>query len=162
VIDLENGEYGLPREAYQPRRLTEFIAIHCSDTFAHQDIGVKEIRRWHQAEPRFWLDCGYHFVIRRDGSIEYGRPLNTVGAHVEGYNRLSVGICLVGGKGRDGHADNNFTGSQWQTLTLLVNDLHRKYPRAIVRGHRDFPGVKKQCPSFDAKAWWAGVRESHD
>lgn len=66
--------------------------IHCSDsTFGD----VAEIRRWHIA--RGFNDVGYHFVIRRDGEVEMGRTLETIGAHCKGHNTNSIGTCLVGG-----------------------------------------------------------------
>ena len=139
------------------RHATLFIAIHCSDTYASQDIGVKEIRQWHTSPPRNWSDIGYHYVIRRDGTIEAGRLFSDIGAHVEGYNARALGICMVGGKGKDGKPENNFTLAQWESLRKRVTASKLMYPSAIVQGHRDFPGVTKACPCFDAKAWWAGV-----
>lgn len=108
-------------------------------------------------------------MIRRSGEIEEGRNLDQkipafeeVGAHVEGYNSRAVGLCLVGGITRDGKPENNFTLEQWQSLERLVKELKVRYPNAEVLGHRDFPGVNKACPCFDAKAWWKQVTaESH-
>ena len=138
---------------YSKRRATKFIAIHCSATRPSQNIGAAEIRRWHRAKG--WVDIGYHFVIKRDGTVEKGRPQDVTGAHVEGFNSVSLGICMVGGvTERDiNKAENNFTEAQWASLKALVADLKKAYPTAIVQGHRDFPKVAKACPSFDAKAW---------
>jgi N-acetyl-anhydromuramyl-L-alanine amidase AmpD len=142
---------------FTPRNRTSFIAIHCSATDADTDIGVIEIRQWHRA--RGWIDTGYHFVIRRDGTLEIGRPEHVIGAGVEGHNAETIHVCLVGGvdrNGKNGKPVDNFTPAQWATLESLVKRLAAKYD-ADVQGHRDFPGVRKACPSFDAKAWWARV-----
>lgn len=139
------------------------IVIHCSATKANidanitlpgEDIGAAEIDKWHRA--RGFNGIGYHYDIRRDGTIEIGRPLEIPGAHVSGHNSNTIGICLVGGLDACAHAENNFEPAQWQSLTKLVGDLLRRFPGARVLGHRDFPGVKKDCPCFDARAWARG------
>lgn len=131
----------------------KFLAVHCSATSAKQDIGLKEIDRWHR--DRGFIKIGYHFVIRRDGTLETGRPLTERGAHVEDHNHESVGICMVGGVNEKGKPENNFTQAQFNTLLTLLFSLKKTYPTAVVQGHRDFPGVAKACPSFDVKSWWA-------
>lgn len=138
------------------RNRTDFIAIHCSATKPGMNIGASEIRQWHK--DKGWEDIGYHYVIRRDGTLENGRDLNAVGAHVAGFNSRSVGICLVGGISDLGHSENNFTKEQFQTLETLVKKLTKVWPHAIVQGHRDFPNVKKDCPCFDVRDWWDDVQ----
>jgi len=116
------------------------IVIHCSDNYARQDIGVKELRKMHTATPpqgNGWRDIGYHLVIRRDGTVEAGRPLEQVGAHVGGYNANTIGVCLVGGKGDNGKLAANYTPEQWATLKEVVMDLRRRFPGAEIKGHRD-------------------------
>lgn len=132
------------------RASTDFIVIHCSATNT-QDFGASDIDRWHRAKG--WACIGYHYVIKRDGTLEEGRKEEQIGAHVEGHNYNSLGICMVGGCDKNGKALDNFTDAQWQTLSLVIKHLHAKYPKATIQGHRDFPGVKKDCPSFDVKAW---------
>ena len=133
----------------------KFLAVHCSATQAKQDITAADIGRWHRQ--RGFLKIGYHFVIRRDGTVETGRGLDEVGAHVEGFNSQSIGVCLVGGIDAKGKAEDNFTNEQWAALEVLLKDLVIKFPGAKVQGHRDFPNVKKDCPCFDTKKWWESV-----
>jgi len=133
------------------RKSTRFIAIHCSATPPSLDVGVKEIDRWHKE--RGFLGVGYHRVVRRDGTCEQGRPDDQVGAHVEGFNSVSIGVCLVGGVDDKGKPENNFTPEQFSALKTVIKELTRKYPGAIVQGHRDFPHVAKDCPSFDVTEW---------
>src|SRR5690554_1857619 len=120
------------------------IIIHTADTPADMDIGAAEINQWHLE--RGWSGIGYHWVIRRDGTVEHGRSESTPGAHAYGHNRESIGVCLVGGM-----PDCNFTSAQWAAIDALVNDLIRRYPDAEVIGHNDVS--EKPCPMFDAKAW---------
>lgn len=131
----------------------KYIVVHCSATSADMDIGCAEIDKWHKAKG--WASVGYHFIVRRDGTIETGRKLDTKGAHVEGYNSVSIGICLVGGINEKGEAEDNFTAIQKTMLRSKLNELKAgAYKQAEVLGHRDFPGVKKDCPSFDVKSWY--------
>lgn len=135
------------------RTRTDFIAVHCSATTEKQNIGAADINKWHRAKG--WACIGYHYVIKRDGTVETGRDDSVVGAHVAGFNERSVGICMVGGVSADdvSKAQNNFTPAQFSSLKKLLLELRKKYPRAVIQGHRDFPGVAKACPSFDVKTW---------
>lgn len=175
VLDEETffiaGQYKLQAKEYQRRKHSKYIAVHCSDTPADLDIGVDTIRQWHtdplSKQGRGWKDVGYHFVIKRDGTIERGRPVWSVGAGVMGYNDESIHVCLVGGKGKPGASSreerrtpyDNFTAKQKRSLAFMVaNLLKHVAPGALVQGHRDFPDVHKACPSFDARAWWNAVK----
>ena len=82
-------------------REIDAIVIHCSYTPPSMDIGVREIYDWH-VNDNGWKDIGYHYVIRRNGNIEIGRPEHTPGAHVAGHNHNTIGLCLVGAKARQG------------------------------------------------------------
>lgn len=148
----------------------KYIVVHCSATPPDLNIGSVEITKWHKAKG--WASIGYHLVIRRDGSVEGGRSLSEVGAHAQGYNSSSIGICLVGGvrreEDKDGKDDadgprwdmvptNNFTSEQFTSLRALLPGLMQKFPRSKVLGHCDLPGVLKACPSFDVRKWCSEV-----
>jgi N-acetylmuramoyl-L-alanine amidase len=139
----------------RPAEAIKYIVVHCSATPPKQDIGAAEIDRMHRQ--RGWLSIGYHYVVRRNGVVEAGRPWDIVGAHVEGYNEESVGVCLVGGVDKAMQPVDNFTEEQMIALAVLVEDLLGVFPGAQVVGHRDFPGVKKACPCFDVQNWWMAV-----
>jgi N-acetylmuramoyl-L-alanine amidase len=123
------------------RKINKLI-VHCSDTPSKMDIGAKEIDRWHKE--RGWSGIGYHFVVRRNGVVEDGRPVKKIGAHVKGHNRHSIGICMVG---RD-----KFTKKQYASLLKLIRSLKSQYKGIEVFGHRDFDN-KKECPCFDVRGW---------
>jgi N-acetylmuramoyl-L-alanine amidase len=132
----------------------KFLVVHCSATPASMDIGAREIDRWHRAKG--WTMIGYHFVIRRNGSVEVGRRIDQVGAHAAGFNSRSLGLCLVGGLSEDGRtAVDNFTAIQKTMLRTRLNMLKSaEYKHAEVLGHRDLPNVHKDCPSFDVRSWF--------
>lgn len=142
-------------------RRIDLIVIHCADTYPHMDIGVKEIDQWHKE--RGWKGVGYHYVIRRDGTIETGRQENEIGAHVTGHNRFSIGVCWVGGKGEDGSPQDNRTERQKQALRSLINGLYSKYPDAIITGHSDL-NAGKVCPCFNVQAefGWLNVKNNNN
>jgi len=130
------------------RQITEII-VHCSATREGQDIDAATIDEWHKA--RGWSGIGYHYVIKLDGLIEYGRMLDTVGAHCKGHNSKSIGICYIGGVEEDGKTPKDTrTEKQKDSLLLLLKTLKKSHPDATIHGHRDF--ANKACPSFDATA----------
>lgn len=129
------------------RHKTDHIVIHCSYTPSSMDIGLKEIDTWHRE--RGWWGIGYHYVIRRDGTIEHGRPFDTIGAHVRGHNDSSIGICVVGGASNSvDKAEDNFTVNQGIALHELLQQLCQIYPEAQVVGHKDLDDTR-ECPCFD-------------
>ena len=135
------------------------IIVHCADTPPDMDIGAATIRKWHVQE-RGFNSIGYHGVIRRNGRFEPGRLLETPGAHAAGHNADSLAVCLVGGRGRGGGPQNNFTPAQMRTLAALVTMWQAQFnvPDEGIMGHRDLPDVAKHCPSFDVRAWWNSIK----
>lgn len=128
------------------RPITEFI-IHCAATKPSMDIGAAWIRKIHVNQNK-WKDIGYHFVIRRDGSVENGRPVDQVGAHCEGHNTGTIGICMVGGISETGRSENNFTPAQFTAVQELIFKLKEQFPAVIkLSGHNDY--ANKACPSFN-------------
>jgi hypothetical protein len=124
------------------------IIIHCSDS----EWGTVEVvRQWHRE--RGFDDIGYHFLITNgkistkrtlialDGAVCLGRSLDYQGAHTYGFNKDSIGICLIGVK--------HFTEEQLFACRELIADLLNMYPSITeVKGHRDYDS-KKTCPNFD-------------
>ena len=128
--------------------LVKYIVIHCSGNSANSKLRAKDIKKFH-IEKRGFSDIGYHYVIPTDGTIELGRPCNRAGAHVKGYNNYSIGVCYVGGLDAKGNCKDTRNEAQKRTLNKLIAELHATFPNALICGHRDFPGVTKQCPCFD-------------
>ena len=125
------------------------VIVHCSATPAGRDVTIADVRRWH-VEGNGWSDVGYHFFIRLDGQIELGRDLNTPGAHTQGYNKKSIGVCYAGGMSEDmSEPEDTRTDEQKDSLEVLLATLVRMFPGLEIYGHRDFS--PKACPSFDAK-----------
>ena len=130
------------------------IVLHCTATLPSMDIGVEEIDRWHKR--RGWRGCGYHIVIRLDGTAEYGRPLEQVGAHVRGHNYDSIGIAYVGGYDENKKAKDTMNEEQEATFLDLVDELRQAFGYDIeVKGHNDYS--YKACPCFKVHEKWPGL-----
>ena len=162
-------------------RPVSLIAIHCSASPNGRRVTVEDIDRWHRergfSRQTQWrerqnphlLAIGYHFLIYPTGTVATGRHLDEVGAHAQGFNQRSTGICLVG--------TDRFSAAQWDSLAHLVtaevarvtgrsgpadrnNPLTRSACAAwaeshgvAIAGHRELPEVHKDCPGFSVADW---------
>lgn len=121
------------------------IIVHCSASGPKTTL--EDIKKWHKQ--RGWKDVGYHYVILADGKLKQGREWQEVGAHCQGQNRCTLGICLVGGN--DGKTLHKFSQEQMKTLEILIEGLRLSFGNIPIYGHRDF--AKKECPNFDVHEW---------
>ena len=123
------------------------IILHCSATREGQHVSTDTIRGWHKA--RGWSDIGYHYIVHLDGSIERGRAVKRVGAHVKGQNTGSIGVCYIGGVEADGRTPKDTrTPEQKKSLDGLLWGLMFQHT-ATLHGHNEFSA--KACPSFDVQ-----------
>lgn len=143
----------------------ERITVHCSANKKGRYLTASELRAYHIAKG--WSDIGYHFVIRTDGCVENGRPINIQGAGVYGHNKNNVHICLIGGLNAKGEPAFTYSDEQMEALFGLIIDLCAEYEIAFenVCGHRDYsPDLNgdgkitseewiKVCPCFDVRPW---------
>ena len=132
------------------REKTDIIVIHCTQTPSDMDFGVEKVTSWHKN--RGFDTIGYHYLIKRDGTLQVGRDEDVVGAHAVAVNGTSVGVALVGGGTVDMGWENNFTPVQFETLKSIIIKLKDKYNIEKIIGHYQVDG-KKECPSFDVPGW---------
>jgi len=116
------------------RTRTDYIVLHHADK---SQASVEDIHRIHLNKG--WAGIGYHYFVRKDGSIYRGRPRDAVGAHCLGYNDRSLGICAEGDFEKE-----HMPVAQWKAILWLVNELKKIYPKAQVVGHRDLNATA--CP----------------
>lgn len=130
------------------------IIVHCSATPEGRDYTVSDIKQWHLA--RGFNDVGYHYIIYRDGSIHQGRKESVAGAHCEGHNTNSIGVCYIGGCAKDGKTPKDTrTESQKTSLLVLLKELKSKYPKAKIYPHFKF--AAKACPCFNAEEEYKNI-----
>lgn len=128
-------------------RKIEFIVIHCTAT--PQSASVESIKRYWRNNLG-WKNPGYHLIVKPDGSYVRLAPDETVCNGVKNWNSKSIHISYIGGVDSKMKAKDTRTEAQKKTLLTLVRTMKSRYPNAKVQGHRDFPRVAKDCPSFDA------------
>ena len=131
-------------------RTVTLIIIHCSATPQGVDLSFEDCRREH-IRHRGFSDIGYHFYVTRNGKIRCGRPLEKIGAHCKNHNRHSIGICYEGGLDIRGTPADTRTLLQKASLTALLRELKRIFPKILVVGHHDLNPMKA-CPCFNAVA----------
>ena len=110
------------------RNYTEKIVIHHTGSVKDMDADARQIHDWHLNQG--WAGIGYHFVIRKDGTIERGRPEWAVGSHAQGHNSNSIGIHLSG----DFNAAYP-TDQQIEMCAMLIAYLCDKYNIPTDRNH---------------------------
>ena len=131
-------------------RRIDLIVIHCSATRCDKPFTVKQLIRCHA--DRFGF-TGYHYYITRSGYVYQTRHEQLIGAHAKGYNQHSLGVCYEGGLDAQGNPCDTRTSSQKKSLLRLLIRLKTEHPQARIVGHRDLPGVKKDCPCFDCSEY---------
>lgn len=130
----------------KPKRKVDRVFIHCSasDNPKHDD--VKVIRKWHMSpdpndRSKPWSDIGYHYYIKKDGSIQRGRSIEKIPAAQAGHNRNTIAICLGGLK------KEYFTEEQFRSLRTLCNLIANSLPDVTFHGHCEVSA--KECPVFN-------------
>lgn len=117
------------------RSITKEIVLHHA---AALTCSVFDIHRWHKENG--WAGIGYHFLVRKNGVIQRGRPINMVGAHAEGYNSTSIGICFEGNFEKEEMTKAQKEAGKW--LVAYVKQLYPTINRVV--GHRDL--MATACP----------------
>ncbi len=110
------------------RRKTDMVVIHHTGNPTDDDMSAQRINSAHKGQG--WCAIGYHYVIRKDGTVEQGRPHWTVGAHAYGENSHTIGIHVCG----------NFdfvepTTAQIESLAMLLSGVCKDYGLPIDKKH---------------------------
>ncbi|SFO32947.1 N-acetylmuramoyl-L-alanine amidase [Chitinophaga sp. YR627] len=129
-------------------RKIDFIVIHCTAT--PQDTRPESIQHYWK-EYLKWKSPGYHYLIEASGNVIQLATEDRICNGVAGYNANSIHVSYIGGVDADNRPSDNRTIAQKDAMRTLVTLLKQQYPQARIQGHRDFPFVKKACPSFDAR-----------
>lgn len=140
-------------------RNIKYIAVHC--TASHQSMTIEGLKQ--EFRRKGWVNPGYHYVVSPDGKITQLLDEEKVSNGVKGFNSVSINVAYIGGIDTNGKPNDNRTDAQKASLCSLLKMLHKKYPTAVIQGHRDFsPDLNKDgkitpnewmkaCPCFNAK-----------
>tara|TARA_B110000858_G_scaffold197574_1_gene259736 strand:- start:2383 stop:3930 length:1548 start_codon:yes stop_codon:yes gene_type:complete len=138
------------------RSITETV-LHWSAHFIDSNVGAREVHRIGLA--RGFSGCSYHFVIRRDGIIERGRPINLKGAHAKanGHNSFSIGVSFIAGYNclsgtpnyRNYVSSESITAAQWNAFDQYLTTFFKVFPGGQVFGHNDTDPGNKPDPGID-------------
>ena len=141
------------------REITE-VVVHWTETTTNKNIGSEEINQYHLAANLEGI--GYHYVIRRDGSLQRGRPINIEGQHspLNNHNERSIGVVFVGGINVPSGTPNpeNFvsvqslTRSQFNTFDHLCRAFYSTYAGGQIVGHNDIDETEED-PGFDVREY---------
>jgi len=127
----------------KPTRPVDRVFIHCSASDNPDHDNVEEIRKWHK-EGRGWSDIGYHFFIRKDGTIEEGRDIDITPAAQKGHNKSTIAICV------HGLLPDLFTEEQFDSLRDLCREIDKSYNYITFHAHNEV-NPNKTCPVFDIR-----------
>ena len=130
----------------------KFLTIHCAATPEGRHVTADQITAWDKVK---FGQTSYHWVVELDGKRVRTLRDDQKGAHVGGANSGNIGICYIGGVDKAMNAKDTRTAAQKASLLTLIRTYKARYPGITIRGHRDWPGVKKACPSFDMSDWLA-------
>lgn len=146
-------------------RTIKYIAIHC--TASSQTMTIEGLRQ--EFKRKGWVNPGYHYVVAPNGKITQMVPEEKVSNGVKGFNAVTINVAYIGGIDTKGKPVDNRTPAQKSSLLSLLKMLHKKYPAAVIQGHRDFsPDLNKDgkitpnefikaCPCFDAKVEYGNL-----
>ena len=140
-------------------RNIKYIAVHC--TASSQHATIKELLL--EFKRKGWSKPGYHHIVDVNGKVFNALSEDEVSNGVKGFNSNIINVAYIGGIDAKGKPVDNRTEEQKKSLLLLLKALKKKYPNAVIQGHRDFsPDTNKNgivdpwerikaCPCFDAK-----------
>lgn len=136
-------------------RLIKYLVVHCTAT--PQTATVQSIQKYWKNTLK-WKSPGYHVIVKPDGTAVELLSIDQVSNGVGGWNSSLINISYIGGVDAKGNALDNRTAAQKQTILNYLKKWKTMFPNAIIQGHRDFPGVTKACPSFDAKKEYQNIK----
>ena len=98
---------------------------------------VQDVHSWHLNNG--WAGIGYHYFIRKDGSVYKGRPDGAIGSHCQGSNTGSLGICFEGN-----YMKETMPAAQYNAGIDLIKYLRGKYGNLTIYGHKEL--LATECP----------------
>lgn len=114
----------------------QMIILHHAEA---RQCSIQDIHQWHLENG--WAGCGYHFLVRKDGSIYKGRPIEAIGSHCKGKNSVSIGICAEGD-----YMTESMPAAQKNSIIELIKYLRNQYGELPILGHAESMNFETSCP----------------
>ena len=166
--DLDPGEnYASSAEELEAdmvavtRDVSEII-VHFTETYTNANLNKDQVKD-------LGKDSRYHYIVRRDGSIQRDVSLNSAGKHCpeNGHDPVSIGVCLVGGLSAASGEEvvgpevdpSAITRSQYNAMYHIFDAFFRVMPGGQALGHSEI-NPEMQDPGFDVRDYvWAKFKK---
>ena len=132
-LDIQYLRYEWSEELEVDNEPTILVYHHT----AIKSISPEDIDKLHKNKG--WKGIGYHYYIRKDGTIYKGREDNAEGSHIKGYNKESIGICVEGN-----FEEEYLSNEQIESLKNLSVYICLKYNIKDILPHKELG--KTLCP----------------
>lgn len=137
-------------------RNIQYLVVHCTATSTKATASAI-LNYWRNTLK--WRNPGYHILFHYDKGFTVFADFDNVTNGVFGFNATSIHLSYIGGIDEHGQPIDNRSDSQKRLLEVALTSLKKKLPSAVIQGHRDFPGVSKACPCFNAKLEYASITQ---
>lgn len=137
-------ELGKSNLQFNTSKLQKLVPNKVLLVILHHRAGSGDIESIHaQHLKNGWAGIGYHFYIRKSGTVYKGRPITYVGSHCKGNNSCSIGICLEGDFRKEAP-----TLEQLKAVKEVYEMVRKTYKNVYkMVNHRDL--FKTSCPCVD-------------
>lgn len=135
-------------------RNIQYIVVHCTATST--SATVTAIRNYWRNTLK-WKNPGYHILFHHTDGFTVLADFDNVTNGVKGYNFNSIHLSYIGGIDDQNNPVDNRSQNQKEMMKIAIEELKKRLPETTVLGHRDFPGVTKACPCFNAKSEYATI-----
>lgn len=146
-VSNEHSEFDLWLKDQTVTRKLKYLVMHCTATVQTAKV-ASIINYWKNTMK--WKSPGYHIIIKPTGEYTILSDLQDITNGVAGYNSQSIHISYIGGVDEMGRGIDNRTQEQKDTINYFQGKIQQRFNLEL-KGHRDFPNVAKECPSYNVK-----------
>lgn len=124
-------------------RNIDYIVLTSTETKANTECGVKALDK--KMRDVSYPCCPYHYVVRQNGIIETGRPEYIASLTFGDYDQNSISLAYEGGLDSKGNEADTRTKEQIRVMNLLLTNLKKRFPQAVVVKSSELAALKKAC-----------------
>lgn len=132
-------------------RNIKYIVVHCTATPTNTDL--ESIKQLWKIQFGWTETPGYHYLIKRDGSIVKLLAEKKNSSTLHENNPESINLAYIGGIDKEGKPIDNRSEAQRHGMFDMIVQLIERYPKAEVVGLCDLTNYLTVNPCFDVKQW---------